>query len=127
MNIFSNIPTYIFHPYIYLQGSSDSGKGGSDVATPPSRTPAGDGPMADDVHLPSLYEFVIPQTLVGRLIGKHGSFVAEVKEKTHAHIIIKKHPSSNKSKVCSIEGKLEIVCHRFISGKLMKILLKLCF
>lgn len=88
-----------------LQGSNDSGKGGSEVATPPSRTPAGDGSVADEANLPALYEFVIPQTLVGRLIGKHGSFVTEIKERTHAHILIRKHPTSNKLKVCSIEGE----------------------
>lgn len=90
------------------------------MATPPSRTPAGDGPLADDAHLPSLYEFVIPQTLVGRLIGKHGSFVAEIKEKTHAHIIIKKHPSSNKSKLCSIEGKWNYLRSAKILSREMK-------
>lgn len=72
-------------------------------------TPAGDGSVVDDMNLPSVYEFVIPQTLVGRLIGRHGNFVTEIKEKTHAHILIKKHPSSNKQKVCAVEGtQLEI-------------------
>lgn len=88
-----------------LQGSNDSGKGGSDVATPPSsRTPAGDGSVTDDVTVPIVYEFVIPQNLVGRLIGRHGNFVTEIKEKAHAHILIKKHPTNNKLKVCAVEG-----------------------
>lgn len=79
------------------------------MATPPSRTPAGDGSVADDMNLPAVYEFVIPQSLVGRLIGRHGNFVTEIKEKTHAHILIKKHPGSNKQKVCAVEGtQLEI-------------------
>lgn len=94
------------HNMFLLQGSNDSGKGGSDVVTPPSsRTPAGDGSVTDDVTLPIVYEFVIPQQLVGRLIGRFGCFVAEIKEKTHAHILIKKHPTNNKLKVCAIEGK----------------------
>lgn len=94
---------------LLLQGSNDSGKGGSDVATPPSsRTPAGDGSVTDDVTVvPIVYEFVIPQQLVGRLIGRFGCFVAEIKEKTHAHILIKKHPTNNKLKVCAIEGNLK--------------------
>lgn len=93
---------------LLLQGSNDSGKGGSDVATPPSsRTPAGDGIVTDDVAVPIVYEFVIPQQLVGRLIGRFGCFVTEIKEKTHAHILIKKHPTNNKLKVCAIEGNLK--------------------
>lgn len=89
----------------HSEGSSDSGKGGSDVATPPpSRTPGMDVATPCDVTSPTLYEFIIPQSLVGKLIGRHGSFVTQIKEKTNAHIIVKKHPSNNKLKVCSIEG-----------------------
>ncbi|XP_018561971.1 A-kinase anchor protein 1, mitochondrial [Anoplophora glabripennis] len=89
----------------HSEGSSDSGKGGSDVATPPpSRTPGIDVPAPCDVTLPTLYEFIIPQSLVGKLIGRHGSFVTQIKEKTNAHIVVKKHPTNNKLKVCSIEG-----------------------
>lgn len=90
---------------MFVQGSSDSGKGGSDVATPPpSRTLGIDIPAPCDVTLPTLYEFIIPQSLVGKLIGRHGSFVIQIKEKTNAHIVVKKHPSNNKLKVCSVEG-----------------------
>lgn len=88
----------------HSEGSSDSGKGCSEVATPPSRTPAGDGSVSGDVSLPTMYEFAIPQTLVGRLIGRHGCFVSQIKNKAHAHILIKKHPESNKLKICAIEG-----------------------
>lgn len=89
----------------HSEGSSDSGKGGSDVATPPpSRTPGIDIPPPCDATLPTLYEFIIPQSLVGKLIGRHGSFVTQIKEKTNAHIVVKKHPTNNKLKVCSIEG-----------------------
>lgn len=71
---------------------------------PPSRTPGIDIPAPCDVVLPTLYEFIIPQSLVGKLIGRHGSFVTQIKEKTNAHIVVKKHPSNNKLKVCSVEG-----------------------
>ncbi|XP_065172359.1 KH domain-containing protein akap-1-like isoform X2 [Atheta coriaria] len=81
----------------HSEGSSDSGKGGSDVATPPSRTPAGDS-------MPLTYEFTLPQVLVGKLIGRFGTFVAEIKEKTRSHIVIKKHPTVGKLKLCVIEG-----------------------
>lgn len=100
------------------QSDSDSGKGGSDVATPPpaqqqqheqddietsgaaSKT-AGDLSSADN----SVYEFVIAQQLVGRLIGRHGAFVHHIREKTNARILIKRHPDTgSKLKVCAIEG-----------------------
>lgn len=86
---------------------SDSGKGGSDVATPP--------PLSQDQQeatctalLTSKYiihEFVIPQNLVGRLIGRHGVFVHQIKAKTNANILIKRHPENAKGlKVCAVEG-----------------------
>ncbi|KAJ8879929.1 hypothetical protein PR048_020550 [Dryococelus australis] len=82
-------------------GSSDSGKGCSDMATPPPRTPASGSSLAGDV--PSIYEFVLPQHLVGRLIGRFGTFVHQIKDKTNANIFIKKHPDTTKLKICAIE------------------------
>lgn len=86
------------------EGSSDSGKGCSDVPTPPSRTPASGSSLSGDVPLPSVYEFVIPQHLVGRLIGRHGCFVHQIKAKTNASILIKRHPDTYKLKICAVEG-----------------------
>lgn len=81
------------------QGSNDSGKGGSEVVTPPpSRT------LVNESSTLNIYEFIIPQSLVGKLIGKHGSSVANIKDKTGAHVIVRKHPTNSKLKVCSIEG-----------------------
>lgn len=87
----------------HSEGSSDSGKGQSDVAISPSRTPAGGSSLAGD-QAPSVYEFVLPQVIVGRLIGRHGVFLNEIKTQTHTNIFIKRHPDSNKLKVCAIEG-----------------------
>ncbi|XP_028130291.1 KH domain-containing protein akap-1 [Diabrotica virgifera virgifera] len=85
----------------HSEGSSDSGKGGSDVATPPaSRTPGID--VSSNVR--TLYEFVIPQSLVGKLIGRHGCFVTQIKDKTNALIIVRAHPTNNKMKLCLVEG-----------------------
>ncbi|CAH1957628.1 unnamed protein product [Acanthoscelides obtectus] len=94
------------HPSVRAKmGSSDSGKGGSDVATPPpSRTPG-----IEHSSSPSYYEFVIPQVLVGKLIGRHGSFVTHIRDKTNAMIIVRKHPTDNKMKVCSVEGTKEAI------------------
>lgn len=90
----------------HSEGSNDSGKGGSDVVTPPpSRTP---GP--NDSHTSqTLYEFTIPQSLVGRLIGKRGAIVQHITERSGAQITIRRHPVDNVFKVCSLEGtSLEI-------------------
>ncbi|XP_054271877.1 A-kinase anchor protein 1, mitochondrial-like isoform X2 [Macrosteles quadrilineatus] len=87
----------------HSEGSSDSGKGCSDVVTPPSRTPAGGSSVAGDLA-PSVYEFVLPQVIVGRLIGRHGTFLHDIRAKTHTHVFIKKHPETSSLKICAIEG-----------------------
>ncbi|XP_014252448.1 KH domain-containing protein akap-1 [Cimex lectularius] len=88
----------------HSEGSSDSGKGHSDVATSPSRTPAGGSSLAGDLATLSLYEFVLPQVIVGRLIGRHGAFLHEIRTSTQTNIFIKRHPDTNKLKICAIEG-----------------------
>lgn len=87
----------------HSEGSSDSGKGHSDPATSPSRTPAGGSSLAGDAF-PALYEFILPQANVGRLIGRHGSFLQEIRTSTNTNIFIKRHPDTNKLKICAIEG-----------------------
>lgn len=74
------------------------------MATPPSRTPASGSSLSGDVLLSSVYEFVLPQHLVGRLIGRHGCFVQEIKKNTNASILIKRHPDTQKLKICAVEG-----------------------
>ncbi|XP_075220753.1 A-kinase anchor protein spoonbill [Lycorma delicatula] len=91
---------------VHSEGSSDSGKGCSDIpdiSTPPSQTPAGGSSVAGDL-IPSVYEFIIPQHMVGRLIGRHGVFLHDIRSKTHTHIFIKRHPDTTKLKICAIEG-----------------------
>lgn len=85
-----------------MQGSSDSGKGGSDFATPPPSRMPDIGTSAVDI--PSFYECIVPQSIVGKLIGRHGSFVNQIKDKTNAMILVKRHPTNDKMKICSIEG-----------------------
>lgn len=85
----------------HSEGSSDSGKGGSDLATPPaSRTPQ----LPANPVLPIIYDFLVPQTLVGKLIGRHGSFVQNIKDRSNTFVYIRKHPTNNKFKLCSVEG-----------------------
>lgn len=51
-----------------------------------------------------IHQFLIPQTLVGLLIGKYGSFVIRIKAKTGATVYVRKHPELMKQKICAIEG-----------------------
>ncbi|GBP76215.1 A-kinase anchor protein 1, mitochondrial [Eumeta japonica] len=84
----------------HSEGSSDSGKGCSEAASPP---PANLNILPSDGGL-RIHQFVIPQTLVGLLIGKHGSFVTQIKGKTGASVFVRRHPDSSKLKICAVEG-----------------------
>ncbi|XP_050667190.1 A-kinase anchor protein 1, mitochondrial isoform X2 [Leptidea sinapis] len=84
----------------HSEGSSDSGKGCSEAASPPPVT------MNIVPTVPGLriHQFLIPQTLVGLLIGKCGSFVIRIKAKTGATVYVRRHPEISKQKICAIEG-----------------------
>ncbi|XP_063707144.1 A-kinase anchor protein 1, mitochondrial [Culicoides brevitarsis] len=73
--------------------STDSGKGSS----PPHSE--GDGGAVT-----SIYEFVVPVNAVPQLIGRKGNYVNQLKSKTGVNLIVKKHPTINKQKICSLEG-----------------------
>lgn len=51
-----------------------------------------------------IHQFLISQSLVGLLIGKHGSFVTQIKSKTGATVYVRRHPDSVKQKICAVEG-----------------------
>lgn len=70
--------------------SNDSGKGSS--------PPHSEGAPA------LIYEFVLPQKLIGQMLGRKGSHIRHMKSKSGANILIKKHPDTYKSKICAIEG-----------------------
>lgn len=71
--------------------SGDSGQGSS----PPQSVGA---PMIT-------FDFVMPLTYVGALIGCRGSIITNIKEKTGANVIVRKGSHGpKKHKVCSIEG-----------------------
>ncbi|XP_063620785.1 A-kinase anchor protein 1, mitochondrial isoform X2 [Cydia splendana] len=84
----------------HSEGSSDSGKGCSEAASPP---PAGMNIVPTEAGL-RIHQFVISQTLVGLLIGKQGSFVTQIKAKTGASVYVRRHPDSVKQKICAVEG-----------------------
>jgi len=104
--------------------ASDSGKGGSDL-TPPDSLNATETQVtqwhlcppystytaySDSLGkvLPNhamIYEFEIPQVIVGRLIGRYGTFVNKIKINTGANIIVKRHHVGAGRKICAVEGK----------------------
>lgn len=84
----------------HSEGSSDSGKGCSEAASPP---PTNMNMVPSETAL-RIHQFVISQSLVGLLIGKHGSFVTQIKAKTGASVYVRRHPDSVKQKICAVEG-----------------------
>ncbi|EAA45539.5 AGAP002166-PA [Anopheles gambiae str. PEST] len=70
--------------------SEDSGKGSS----PPHSV----GPSV------TTYEFLVPAFLVAGMLGKQGTFVKQIKQKTGANVIIKRNPDTHNSKICTLEG-----------------------
>ncbi|CAK1552012.1 unnamed protein product [Leptosia nina] len=84
----------------HSEGSSDSGKGCSEAASPP---PTNMNILPSEAGL-RIHQFLIPQTLVGLLIGKSGSFVTCIKAKTGATVYVRRHPELSKQKICAIEG-----------------------
>ncbi|XP_043264611.1 KH domain-containing protein akap-1 [Colletes gigas] len=77
------------------EGSTDSGKGGSITG------------HAKDNAIPMVYEFNVPQNLVGKVIGRHGSFLQSIREQAKVHIIIRHNPIFRDQQICSIEGSTE--------------------
>ncbi|CAG0922295.1 unnamed protein product [Notodromas monacha] len=77
--------------------SSDSGKGGSEIANLNSLDNAAVQPY-------TLYEFELSQPLVGLLIGKHGCNVHEIRDKCGASVIVRKHPCNHRMKLITVEG-----------------------
>ncbi|XP_025160575.1 KH domain-containing protein akap-1 isoform X2 [Harpegnathos saltator] len=77
------------------EGSTDSGKGGSI-----------NGYRKTNVEQ-TIYYFAIPQQLVGRLIGRHGSFLHSIRTKVEVQIYVNDHPGFTDQKICSIEGNAE--------------------
>lgn len=73
--------------------STDSGKGSS-----PPHSEGGGGALT------SIYEFVVPMLAVPQLIGRKGNYVNQLKSKTGVNLIVKKHPTISKQKICSLEG-----------------------
>lgn len=55
------------------------------------------------------YYFAIPQSLVGRLIGRHGSFLHSIRTTAEVQILVSDNPNASEQKICSIEGSVESI------------------
>ena len=76
----------------------DSGKASSVSETPSASSPNN---LPDFV----VYEFDFPTDYAGRLIGRLGKNVNQLKAKTGAEISLKKKQFSRDYQICSVEGK----------------------
>nr|XP_023029395.1 KH domain-containing protein akap-1 [Leptinotarsa decemlineata]XP_023029396.1 KH domain-containing protein akap-1 [Leptinotarsa decemlineata] len=85
----------------HSEGSSDSGKGGSDVTTPPLCSAPGVD-VSSDVF--TQHTFEVRQNLVGKLIGKKGSFVQSIRSKTNASVVVIEHHTDSHLKLCVVRG-----------------------
>jgi A-kinase anchor protein 1 len=74
--------------------SNDSGKGAS-VAENHLQ-------INGDIHI---YQFAFPSELCGRLVGKHGKNINEVKDRSGAQITLVRQPFTKDSQICCLEGK----------------------
>ncbi|XP_012282550.1 KH domain-containing protein akap-1 [Orussus abietinus] len=76
------------------EGSMDSGKGGSIK---------GHIKHPDPIN----YEFLVPQFLVGKLIGKRGCVLQSIRIKADVNISVKREMIVKNNKICSIKGSQE--------------------
>lgn len=90
----------------HSEGSSDSGKGGSDIHGG-SEAAGGAGNLSPEEELPRTYEFELPRELCGRFIGQGGRNVTAIKTRSNTRIYVQQHPFSSKLKICSIQGTAE--------------------
>lgn len=94
-------PNGIPYPEFQSEGSSDSGKGGSDIQAPSMAES-----YVNNTQFSSLetYAFNIPQQHCGRLIGQRGQNVKAIKSHSGAEIVIDDHPYSYSFKLCYVMG-----------------------
>lgn len=90
----------------HSEGSSDSGKGGSDIHGG-SEAAGGAGNLSPEEELPRTYEFELPRELCGRFIGQSGRNVTAIRQRSNTRIYVQQHPFSSKLKICSIQGTSE--------------------
>ncbi|MCP9259088.1 Tudor domain protein [Dirofilaria immitis] len=89
-------------------GSQDSGRATGGLAS--SLSPADDTATRGSPEVRSIYEFEIPNTLVGLIIGIKGKTIKELCLRTEVKMIIRPHHTSGKletHQICAVEGSRE--------------------
>ncbi|CAL2036008.1 unnamed protein product [Caenorhabditis brenneri] len=90
--------------------SQDSGR-----ATGPLTSPHDENGLTgtDEDYLP-MYEFEIPNSLVGLIIGVKGKTIKELSQRTNVRMLIRQHHAPEKSKthqICQVRGKRDEINH----------------
>ncbi|XP_063969612.1 A-kinase anchor protein 1, mitochondrial-like [Lytechinus pictus] len=99
----SNSTGYDVSSEVNSEGSSiDSGHGSRDSGA--SASPAAISQAPGMKEGPVMYQFEFPSKLCGRLIGKSGKNIRELKDKTGAKVILKNVPYSTTHQICVVEG-----------------------
>ncbi|XP_064620259.1 A-kinase anchor protein 1, mitochondrial-like isoform X2 [Lineus longissimus] len=101
--------------------SNDSGKGASVAENHLINLQ-----MNGETHI--TYQFAFPSELCGRMVGKHGRNINEIKDRSGAQITLLRQPFTKDAQVCCLEGTeteiqlaLEIIKKRFPSDRFPKI------
>jgi hypothetical protein len=107
----------------HSEGSTDSGKPNSSVMNTLSNSPAtAHSSPQNDVqrHFPQgchsshhhqgsyaiIHQFELPADLVGRVIGRKGVTINDIKARSRANITVYLHPFAPDLRLCAIEGEL---------------------
>ncbi|XP_072163334.1 uncharacterized protein [Diadema setosum] len=99
----SNSAGYDGGSEVNSEGSSiDSGHGSRDSGA--SASPAAVPQVPAMKEAPVVYQFEFPTKLCGRLIGKAGKNIRELKEKTGARVVLKNVPYSTTHQICVVDG-----------------------
>ncbi|KAI1721106.1 tudor domain-containing protein [Ditylenchus destructor] len=83
------------------------------------------GPLPSQEYAIALYEFEIPNTLVGLIIGVGGKTIKELCKRAEVKMLIRPHHNTFKQdthQICSVEGKRENInkCLHMIKGRFPK-------
>ncbi|GAB6028718.1 A kinase (PRKA) anchor protein 1, variant 2 [Chamberlinius hualienensis] len=111
------------------EGSSDSGKGGSDINAPSTA----ESYVTNTQFLATeTFSFHIPQHLCGRMIGYRGQHVKAIKTHSGAEVVIQGHPYNPTYKLCCVTGSksdidaaLRLIRSRFPAEKFPELKLTL--
>ena len=100
-------PILAHHSHGLLHHMHSLNQDGSDTGSMLIVANVDGGPVAQLPERLFVYEFEIPQLLVGLLIGKMGAYVNLIKMQTGANLLVRDH--NRRYKLCAVEGKFSSV------------------